>query len=105
MHLDLVPAVRMREVEDQHIAPPYSPKSRYAVYCGLFQPQCRIEVEQSCAERRFPNRHKVPFDQFRLHRVAGDAEGGEEEDLGESPNTGHNENNQKRIQQPIDDFF
>ena len=76
VHLDLVPAVRMREVEDQHVAPPHSPKPRHAVNLGLLQSQRRVEVEQPCAERRFPNRHEIPFDQLRLHRVAGDAEGG-----------------------------
>ena len=95
----------MREVEDQHIAPLCFPESRHAVYLGLFQPQRRVEVEQPCAERRFPDRHKVPFRQFRLHRVAGDAEGSEEEDLDENPDAGNNQNGQNRIQKPIDDLF
>ena len=88
----------MREVEDQHVAPPHSPKPRHAVNLGLLQSQRRVEVEQPCAERRFPNRHEIPFDQLRLHRVAGDAEGGEEEDLRENPDAGYNKNNQNRIQ-------
>ena len=95
MHLDLVPAVGMREVEDQHVAPLCFPKSRCAVYLGLFQPQRRVEVEQPCAERRFPDRHEIPFDQFRLHRVAGDAEGGEEEDLREEPKGDQNHQSEK----------
>ncbi|MFQ9020849.1 MAG: hypothetical protein ACLR6J_04850 [Parabacteroides merdae] len=37
------------------------PKSRCAVYLGLFQPQCRIEVEQRSAERRFQTCHEIPF--------------------------------------------
>ena len=98
MHLDLVPAVGMWEVEDQHITPLGFPKSRCAVYLGLFQPQCRIEVEQPCAERRFPDRHEIPFDQLRFHRVAGDTEGGKEEDLRENPDADYNRNNQNRIQ-------
>ena len=95
MHLDLVPAVGMREVEDQHVAPLCFPKSRCAVYLGLFQPQRRVESNSRAPSVGFQTATKSPSTSSRLHRVAGDAEGGEEEDLREEPKGDQNHQSEK----------
>ena len=59
------------------------------------------KVMQDIADFYFVNEplclasHGIGFDQFRLHRVAGDAEGGEEEDLREEPKGDQNHQSEK----------
>ena len=105
VHLNFAPVVRMREVEDQDVAPPRLAQSRHAVNLRLLQPERRVHVEQPRPERRLPDPHIVPLHQSRLHRVAGYAEGGKEEDLTKNPQQKQGDCTEKEVEEEVESAF